>query len=168
MGLQRRQRRAARAVLVKPPAVAKKSAAKPRLRKDPPEKRAPIGGTCGCPIHHDRCNLYRWPKRFTTSTVTASAGPMPVPKRGWTPSPSVAPSEDLSEWARAQVSQVFCEVKAIPRPLWKRFLQQKLLRFHPDKKASRDRWLASRPDAEVTEVFMDIKKLYDCISVTKR
>lgn len=115
--------------------------------------KAPPGWKAWKQRYRKDCQLYR-PQRPANST---SSGPRPTRKRAPT-LPSMAPSNGLSDWARAQVSQIFKNAKATPRLLW--YMKEQMRRFHPDKKLARDHLLASRSDEEVTMVFMAIKRMY--------
>jgi len=74
----------------------------------------------------------------------------------------------LSAWASAEVKLLLKEFSTQPIPLQKGFLKQKLLLFHPDKRSHLPDAYRDRTEAELTEVFVDIKRRYDLAVVAEQ
>jgi len=136
---------------------------KPKPVKAKPEK--PRKCTCGCPIHTEKCKLFR--VRFVSSAEfgpNRSTGPPPptFERRGTAPASVSDPPAPMSEWARQQVNQIDTEIRNLPVALQKGAWKQKMKQFHPDKRQARpENEFAGKSDAQVAEVFMEIKRRYD-------
>merc|ERR1712187_324256 len=79
------------------------------------------------------------------------------------PRPNFAAMKINSEWARQQLDKIAAEANAQPRVERRALYKRAMLQFHPDKKLAQDaRWVAEgRSEAEVSEVFMEVKRRYD-------
>lgn len=128
-------------------------------------KRKELRCTCHCPIHQEKCPLFRAPSVTTPTPVrvksaaTRSAAPPSAPGR---PEFSII-SRALSDWARQQVTKTVLEIRSVPQTAQKAAWKRKLLQFHPDKRAaaSSASAVAGRSEAQVSEVFLELKRLYD-------
>lgn len=125
--------------------------------------------TCGKPIHSEKCPLFApsirlaarhcldpRPRHLKGRRPTAAREP---PRRQAPRPPGPAPS--LSGWARTQVLDIFAEVETLPRSAQKAALKQKLRLFHPDKRQLHADRHAKTTDAELSEVFVELKRRYD-------
>lgn len=140
----------------------------PRTSREAHTWKPERGCTCGCPNHQEKCRLYRQRPVYTSyASAKSTFDQKPKAKSASPAADSIAPSKQLTPWARGQVTHIFREVRARPRAEWRNLLKQSMLRFHPDKKRAPDHPFASRKDVEVAEVFMDIKRLYDSVSAPK-
>jgi len=140
----------------------------PSVPKD--DKKPVPKCTCGCPIHTERCKLFNPGRSFAYTTkfiaqrrppmVSQQPRPMP-PLRP--PLPKAPEVNNLSPWATQQVTKIVSEVNAQPITERKAAYKRFILQFHPDKRHFLDsRWGADgRSEAELSEVFMDIKQRYD-------
>lgn len=141
-------------------------AAKPRKAK--PSKA--VKCTCGKPIHSEKCKLFQpRPSVYGSAPFARArqAHARPTNERAKAESSraslSSASSVRLTEWAREQVARMAAEVTAQPLELQKAAWKQRLKLFHPDKMEAgqRDGLLTGRIEAEVREVFEELKRRYD-------
>jgi len=150
---------------------------KARAAKQPkakPEKA--VKCTCGKPIHSERCKLFRPRASVYGSAPSAHARHAHTrPTNGSAKADSsrarfsIASIAQLTDWARQQVVKVAAEVEALPRQEQKAAWKQRLRLFHPDKREAAQRepngLLAGRSEAELKEVFVELKRRYDRAAV---
>lgn len=121
--------------------------------------------TCGCPIHKEKCALFN--PRFGASSFSARRVEPKAHARPGTAKPKRTPANNsrLSAWANQQVKKVVLEVEELPREEQKAGWKQRLRAFHPDKRQAAqmqgDSIFGDRSDAEISEVFVEIKRCYD-------
>lgn len=101
----------------------------------------------------------------TTSLPRAGEGSrMPSPP----PSVPIRRLTPLSAWSKIQVQKVEAEVSRLPPTQRKAFLKKSLLLYHPDKALRNQSKREDVPEAQVNEVFLEIKQLYDRIAALER
>jgi len=128
----------------------------------------PRGCTCGMPIHTEKCRL------FDAGGNSCGSVPRPKAKPARRPPPArflpVSVSVMKSAWAQQQFQRVKQEVSQLPFPMRPRAWKQAMLRFHPDKLASAadGSELAGKSIAEVSEVFMEIKRHFDMVRMPRQ
>lgn len=146
--------------------------------KEPPAKKfVPLKCTCGCPIHTEKCKLFKPCTAFTTTTATSYNARLgrpepPQPPRFSTrpdarpPSKIVAPPvEFVYKWAREKVQMIIEEAKGQKPAERKGLYKRMLLKFHPDKRhteASRAE-VEGRTDEELNEVSRELKRRLDSL-----
>lgn len=161
------------------PARAAAAAAPPPAPRPVRAPELPPGCTCGCPIHSEKCRLFRstagqQARAVLRGGTAAQAAPRPqrpaqgCPARGQEPrgspaSPPLLPRSGLSGWAEVQLTKVDAEVAALPRAQWKTLWKQKMRAYHPDKRLAVDSPAAGVSEEQVTEVFLELKRRYDLL-----
>lgn len=145
--------------------------------KEPAPKK--LKCTCGCPIHTEKCKLFKPSTAFTTTTNTTYDPRFgrvgePQPPRfasrpeaasDFVPPRKVAPPVAfVYDWAREQVAKIAMEVKANKPAERKTMYKKMLLEYHPDKRSTMGSRSEGRTDAELNEVVMDLKRRIDNLS----
>lgn len=132
------------------------------------EQPKPLKCTCGNPIHSEKCKLFRTTYVPGFSTYNAREHPADRShervRAGLCSGalPRVAPTTTptgLSAWASTEVRRIAAEIAALPRGQRRNAYRQKMRLFHPDKQHGKER--TSPSEAEVTEVFRELKRRYD-------
>lgn len=132
------------------PQVAKEKAGK--------DKSAKPRCTCGKLIHSEKCAAFRATHTVHTKLPTR---PRPMPAAPPPRTQEASPSLLKSPWARQEVDRIAEGVFKLALPLQKAEWKRQLRPYHPDKREAREGRLAERSDAEMSEVYHELKRRYD-------
>jgi len=81
--------------------------------------------------------------------------------------PKTAQAPKLSSWASQEIAKIAREIAVLPPGERRGAWRQKMLFFHPDKRIALDPRQVGPSEEKATEVFMEIKRRYDCIGAWK-
>eukprot|EP00929_Paragymnodinium_shiwhaense_P000334 TRINITY_DN100582_c0_g1_i1.p1 TRINITY_DN100582_c0_g1~~TRINITY_DN100582_c0_g1_i1.p1 ORF type:complete len:311 (+),score=78.33 TRINITY_DN100582_c0_g1_i1:134-1066(+) len=152
------------------PPVGSEKKDKPPVKKPPPALKC----TCGCPIHTEKCKLFKPSTAFTTSTTyDVRSGTPPPPRMSGRP-PNIEfsdpPKKKIAQpvacvhaWSREQVEKIAMEVSQHKPPQRKAIYRKMLLQYHPDKRNAPESLAEGRQDAELNEVVREIKRRIDAL-----
>lgn len=146
-----------------------KTPALPRSKVSKPSKMLipkPPKCTCGCPIHTEKCRLFKTAPPIFKATQSFLPPPQPgapgvkvmggnrTPPRPSLPSSAPMPNFK-SSWSSKQFRSILDEVDAMSPKNRRSAMKKKMLLYHPDKNSG-------APNLEeMTEVYIEVKKRYD-------
>mmetsp|Transcript_75914 Transcript_75914/g.210736 ORF Transcript_75914/g.210736 Transcript_75914/m.210736 type:complete len:324 (+) Transcript_75914:75-1046(+) len=134
-----------------------KRPAKAELGAQPVKMRC----TCGCPIHKETCELFR----KSASDSSSSQAPQVVPNEpaGKTLEKQEAATSPLvlHDWFKTRLAEISAELCGKMLADRIAIYRRLMLQYHPDKRLAQQRCFEGPSDADMTRLFVEVKRRYD-------